>query len=77
MPFDVKTNPLLDLSDLARFDAIAPGHITPAIDYLLDHCRATVAPDHDAATPADWATSSAARRRQSSASAAPGARCRT
>jgi oligopeptidase A len=56
MPFDVKTNPLLDLSDLARFDAIAPEHITPAIDTLLGQCRATVARVTDAVAPATWAT---------------------
>ena len=56
MPFDVKTNPLLDLSDLPRFDAIAPEHVTPAIDELLEACRATVARVTDPATPAAWAT---------------------
>ncbi len=56
MPFDVKTNPLLDLSDLPRFDAIAPEHVTPAIDSLLAECRATVAAVTEAATPAAWAT---------------------
>ena len=54
MPFDVKTNPLLDLSGLARFDAIAPEHITPAIDTLLGECRATVERITDPATPAGW-----------------------
>jgi len=28
-------NPLLDFSGLARFDAIKPGHVTPAVDTLL------------------------------------------
>jgi len=56
MPFDVKTNPLLDLSDLPRFDAIAPEHVTPAIDTLLEQCHATVARVTDLATPANWTT---------------------
>jgi len=56
MPFDVKTNPLLDLSDLPRFDAIAPEHVTPAVDSLLAECRATVAGITEADTPAGWAT---------------------
>src|SRR4051812_42672306 len=36
-------NPLLDFSDLPRFDAIRPEHVTPAIDALLDQCSAVVA----------------------------------
>ncbi len=36
-------NPLLDFSDLPRFDAIKPEHVTPAIDQLLDENRKTVA----------------------------------
>ena len=55
MPFDVKNNPLLDLSGLARFDAIAPEHVTPAIDALLQECRAAVARVTDPATPATGA----------------------
>jgi len=54
MPFDVKTNPLLDLSGLARFDAIAPEHITPAIDTLLGQCRCTVSRVTDPVTAATW-----------------------
>ncbi|MEP7101449.1 MAG: M3 family metallopeptidase [Burkholderiales bacterium] len=50
------TNPLLSTSDLPRFDAIRPEHITPAIDTLLadaDKALAlatsdAVAPDYDA-----------------------------
>jgi oligopeptidase A len=56
MPFDIKTNPLLDLGGLARFDAVAPEHITPAVDQLLADCRAAVASVTDPATPATWAT---------------------
>ncbi|MCU0950630.1 MAG: M3 family metallopeptidase, partial [Burkholderiaceae bacterium] len=43
-PFDTPapTNPLLDLAGLARFDAIAPDHITPAIDALLAECQRAV-----------------------------------
>ncbi len=37
------TNPLLDFSDLPRFDAITPEHVTPAIDLLIADCRAVVA----------------------------------
>ncbi len=46
MPFETNTNPLLDFSGLARFDAIRPAHVTPAIDALLAECRVAV----DAAT---------------------------
>jgi len=35
-------NPLLDFSDLPRFDAIRPEHVTPAIDALLQQARAVV-----------------------------------
>jgi oligopeptidase A len=37
------SNPLLDFSDLPRFDAIKPEHVTPAVDQLLDRCRTVVA----------------------------------
>ncbi|WP_437126290.1 M3 family metallopeptidase [Noviherbaspirillum album] len=37
------TNPLLDFSDLPRFDAVKPEHVTPAISALLDEGRAVVA----------------------------------
>ena len=36
------SNPLLDFSGLARFDAIKPEHVTPAIDELLAKSRAVV-----------------------------------
>ncbi|WMW82136.1 M3 family metallopeptidase [Undibacterium cyanobacteriorum] len=36
-------NPLLDFSDLPRFDAITAEHVAPAIDRLLEECRRTVA----------------------------------
>lgn len=55
MPFEqALPNPLLDFNGLARFDAIRPAHITPAVDALLADCRATIARITDAATPADW-----------------------
>jgi oligopeptidase A len=56
MPFDVKTNPLLEFDTLPNFDALVPAHVTPAIDELLAECRATVARVTDAATEASWAT---------------------
>ena len=37
------TNPLLDFSDLPRFDAIKPEHVTPAVTTLLEKNRAVVA----------------------------------
>lgn len=37
------TNPLLDFSGLARFDAIRADHVTPALDTLLDRARKLVA----------------------------------
>ena len=55
MPFDAETNPLLDLSGPARFDAIAAQHVTPAVAALLQECRDTVARVTTAATPATWA----------------------
>ena len=36
------TNPLLDFSDLPRFAAIKPEHVTPALDVLLAEARAAV-----------------------------------
>jgi oligopeptidase A len=36
-------NPLLDFSDLPRFDAVKPEHVTPAVSALLDENRAVVA----------------------------------
>jgi len=54
MPFDTHANPLLDFTDLPRFDAIAPEHVSPAVDALLHECRETVARVTDPATPATW-----------------------
>jgi oligopeptidase A len=39
---NAQNNPLLDFSDLPRFDAFAPHFVTPAIDALLAECRAVV-----------------------------------
>jgi oligopeptidase A len=51
MPFETHANPLLDFSDIARFDAIRPEHVTPAVDALVAECRAAVATVAAAATP--------------------------
>ena len=32
-------NPLLDFTDLPRFDLIAPEHVAPAVDALLAQAR--------------------------------------
>jgi oligopeptidase A len=53
MPFDINANPLLDFNGLPRFDAIRPGHVTPAVDALLGECRAAIT---DVANPASAAT---------------------
>ncbi|HEX8615464.1 MAG TPA: M3 family metallopeptidase [Telluria sp.] len=37
------SNPLLDFSDLPRFNDIKPEHVTPAIDQLIAHAGAVVA----------------------------------
>jgi len=47
-------NPLLDFTDLPRFDAIKPEHVTPAIDALLAQSRALVAELENPASPANW-----------------------
>jgi oligopeptidase A len=36
-------NPLLDFSDLPRFDAVKPEHVTPAVSLLLEENRSVVA----------------------------------
>ena len=50
----VPDNPLLDFSDLPRFNDIKPEHVTPALDVLLADAKAAV--DHASApeTPATW-----------------------
>ncbi len=37
------TNPLLDFSGLPRFGDITPAHVQPAVDHLINECRAVVA----------------------------------
>ncbi len=47
-------NPLLDFAGLPRFDLIAPGHVTPAIETLLAQARETVERIATSAAPPDW-----------------------
>ena len=49
------TNPLLDFSDLPRFDLIQPEHVKPAITQLLADGRALVDRLTADSTPATWA----------------------
>ncbi len=49
-------NPLLDFSGLPRFDAIAPEHVTPAIDFLVAAARATMEAVATDTGPATWDT---------------------
>jgi oligopeptidase A len=51
MPAD---NPLLDFSGLPRFDAIAPAHVAPAMDVLLEASNAALETVAAPAFPADW-----------------------
>jgi oligopeptidase A len=48
-------NPLLDFSDLPRFDLIQPEHVKPAIETLLADGRALIEHLTADATPATWA----------------------
>ena len=48
-------NPLLDFSDLPRFESVKPECVTPAIDALLEKNRAVVAQLASATTPVSWA----------------------
>ena len=47
------TNPLLELSGLPRFDAIAPEHVAPAMDQLLAEAEAAVT-HAESVTPVTW-----------------------
>ncbi|MCW5580620.1 MAG: M3 family metallopeptidase [Luteimonas sp.] len=47
------TNPLLDFTGLPRFDAIAPGHVAPAIDRLVAEAEAAVAAA-ETVSPVTW-----------------------
>jgi len=49
----MNANPLLDFSGLPRFDAIRPGHVTPAIDALLAEAEAAVTAAETVA-PVSW-----------------------
>ena len=49
-----ESNPLLDFTDLPRFDAIKPEHVTPAVDVLLAQNRAVVTQLETDATPTNW-----------------------
>jgi oligopeptidase A len=48
------TNPLLDFSDLPRFDTVQPAHVKPAIEALLSDGRALIERLTAAQTPATW-----------------------
>lgn len=48
------TNPLLDFSDLPRFDAFRPEHVTPAIDSLLETARKVVQALEAPASHVEW-----------------------
>ena len=48
------SNPLLDFSDLPRFSAIQPEHVTPAMDILLEANRAVVAQLEQNAPSVTW-----------------------
>ncbi|MGE5384829.1 MAG: M3 family metallopeptidase [Betaproteobacteria bacterium] len=50
-----ENNPLLDFSDLPRFDAVTPELVRPAIETLLAESRALVETLTADATPATWA----------------------
>lgn len=47
-------NPLLDFSDLPRFDAIHPEHVVPAIEQLLEDASAALEVVTDPGFPARW-----------------------
>ena len=49
------TNPLLDLTDLPRFDSVQPEHVKPAIETLLTAGRQLVERLTSDSTPATWA----------------------
>jgi Zn-dependent oligopeptidase len=51
---NAQTNPLLDFSDLPRFDGFTPECVTPAIDTLLAECRAVVARLEAPMDPVTW-----------------------
>ena len=48
------TSPLLDFSDLPRFDLVHPGHVKPAVESLLAAGRELIARLTEEATPSTW-----------------------
>jgi len=48
------TNPLLDFSDLPRFDLVQPGHVKPAVESLLAAGRELITHLTEEATPSTW-----------------------
>lgn len=50
-----EANPLLDFSDLPRFDAVRPEHVAPAIRQLLEESNCLVERLTTESTPASWA----------------------
>ena len=48
------TNPLLDFSDLPRFDQIRPEHVAPAMDDLLASAESALATVTAPDFPAKW-----------------------
>jgi len=50
----VRSNPLLEFPGLPRFDAVEPGHVSPAIDELLTNARATIEAVAADPHPATW-----------------------
>ncbi|TDQ44695.1 M3 family metallopeptidase [Tepidicella xavieri] len=51
---NLANNPLLDFTDLPRFDAIAPEHVAPAIQALLEQAQAALDTVTAADFPAEW-----------------------
>ena len=58
MNSEAHSNPLLDLSDLPRFDAITPEHVEPAISLLLKEADTALEKVTQAAFPANWVSMS-------------------
>ena len=54
MPNNMNANPLLDFSDLPRFDLVQPEHVKPAIESLLSSGRELIVRLTDDSTPATW-----------------------
>ncbi len=50
----MNANPLLDFSDLPRFDLVQPEHVKPALESLLASGRELIARLTDDGTPATW-----------------------